>query len=100
MRRARLETIVVVCIASMALTTAGPSSAEVFSDLYLGASITGDSAYGINGVTIPPSILCLSECGSAFSPSGGIRIGWTIEGVKVDTQYWTNHFTLGLGIHY
>ena len=68
-----------IFIIGVVLLIAGPSRAEVFSDLYLGAAITGDSSYVVNGIALPGSLLCLSQCSSATSPVGGVRIGYYTE---------------------
>jgi len=55
------------------------SRAEVFSDLYIGASITSDSPYKVDGVVQEPSVFCGTQCGSAWSPVGGLRVGYFFE---------------------
>ncbi len=58
---------------------AGPAAAEVFSDLYLGVAVTQDTEYTVEGEAVPPSVLCLDACGSAYAPVGGIRVGYYME---------------------
>lgn len=70
---------VVLAAAAAFLIVSGNARAEVFSDLFLGAAITEDSTYTVNGVPITPSILCLSDCSSAASPAGGLRVGYWID---------------------
>jgi opacity protein-like surface antigen len=67
-----------LCLAILgaSLMVASSSNAEVYSDIYLGASITGDSTYVVDGSALPPSITCLRECGSTISPLGGLRVGY------------------------
>jgi hypothetical protein len=65
---------------------------EVFSDFYIGAAVTTDSPYKIDGVTQDPGVLCGAECGTAKSPIGGLRIGYFFErfawlGVAGDISY-------------
>lgn len=65
---------------------------EVFSDLYVGAAITKDAPYKIDGVEQEPGILCGAQCGTAKSPVGGLRIGYFFErfawlGVAGDISY-------------
>jgi len=58
---------------------AGDARAEVFSDIYMGAAITGDAEYSEDGETLPDAWPCLTECHSAVSPVGGLRIGYWFE---------------------
>jgi len=55
------------------------SAAEPFSDLYLGYSMTSDESYVVNGLPLPPSLICVTSCSSAKSPIGGIRVGYWFE---------------------
>ncbi len=65
-----------LALAAWLLLAVEPVAAEPFSDLYIGAAITSDSDYYVDGTVVPPSILCLDDCGSAVGPAGGIRIGY------------------------
>lgn len=76
MRRSRSTFWLLLICAGAWLVSGNPARAEVFSDLYLGAAITGDSTYTVDGVAQPPSVLCISECSSAKAPAGGIRLGY------------------------
>ena len=58
---------------------AGDVRAEVFSDIYMGAAITGDSEYFENGDEMPMGWACVTGCSSAVSPVGGLRIGYWFE---------------------
>jgi len=75
----RIQRSAVIASMGIALLVSSSGRAEVFSDLYLGAAITSDSTYVIDGLPIPSSILCVSQCSSATSPSGGLRIGYYTE---------------------
>jgi hypothetical protein len=66
---------------------------EVFSDLYVGAAVTKDSPYKVDGITQDPGVLCGAQCGTAKSPVGGLRIGYFFErfawlGVAGDISYF------------
>ena len=61
------------------LFSASAAHAEPFSSLYLGFSLTSDSAYTINGVAAPASLTCFSSCSSTMAPVGGLRIGYWFE---------------------
>ena len=65
----------------------------VFSDLYVGAAVTSDAPYKVDGVTQEPGVLCGSKCGTAKSPIGGLRVGYFFErfpwlGVAGDISYF------------
>ncbi|MCZ6806311.1 MAG: hypothetical protein O7F08_05110, partial [Deltaproteobacteria bacterium] len=68
-------------VVSVGLWLSAPSQsrAEVFSDLYIGASITSDAPYKVDGVVQEPGILCGAQCGTAKSPIGGLRVGYFFE---------------------
>lgn len=66
---------------------------EVFSDLYIGAAVTKDAPYKVDGVEQAPGVLCGSKCGTAKSPIGGLRVGYFFErfawlGVAGDISYF------------
>jgi hypothetical protein len=82
-----------VIVVGVWLGAPNQSQAEVFSDLYIGASVTSDSSYKVDGVTQEPGVLCGSQCGTAKSPIGGLRIGYFVErfpwlGVAGDISYF------------
>ena len=55
--------------------------AEVFGDVFIGAAISSDEPYTVNGIPVPPSVLCVTVCSSAKSPAGGLRVGYWFEGL-------------------
>ena len=65
MRLSRRRPLLFLAFMGILLALTSPSRAEFFSDFYLGAAITGDSPYTVDGAVQPPSILCVSECSSA-----------------------------------
>lgn len=69
---------VIVLLAAW-LVAPATSRAEVFSDLYLGVAVTADSPYKLNGVEQEPGVLCGSKCSSAYSPVGGLRVGYFVD---------------------
>lgn len=69
------------CVVLLGAWLAAPSQshAEVFSDLYIGAAVTNDSPYKVDGVTQEPGVLCGAKCSTAKSPIGGLRVGYFTE---------------------
>lgn len=66
----------VLLIAGLAALPSPEARAEIFGDVYLGAAFTSDSGYDLNGVSVPPALLCVQECSDAISPAGGLRVGY------------------------
>jgi hypothetical protein len=64
---------------SLPLLVSLAGAAEPVSDLYVGAAVTEDSDITVDGVVLPASILCGSECTTAKSAVGGIRVAYFFE---------------------
>lgn len=84
-RRRRVPTLLVLftpltLLGGTALVPA-PAAAEPFSTIYLGYSVTADAPYSVNGAPLPPSLVCISQCSSAKSAVGGVRVGYWLEGL-------------------
>lgn len=74
----RSDLPLLVILSCLALAPA-PAAAEPFSTIYLGYSNTGDAPYTLNGAPLPPSVACLSQCSSAKSATGGVRVGYWLD---------------------
>ena len=74
--RSVLSLLVLLCGFAFA---PAPADAEPFSTIYLGYSVTGDAPYSVNGAPLPPSLVCISQCSSAKSAVGGVRVGYWLE---------------------
>lgn len=77
-RVSRLSLVLFSLLGVVALTPRLARS-EPFSLLYLGFALTEDAAYELNGAPLPPSVICLSQCSSAKSAVGGLRVGYWFE---------------------
>jgi hypothetical protein len=73
--RHRSDLAASLCLA-LVIMLSTDAHAEVFSDIFVGAAITSDETYTLNGFPVPPTLLCVQQCSSAWSPSGGLRVGY------------------------
>jgi opacity protein-like surface antigen len=72
--------IAAVAAAIAWLGPAAPTaSAEPFSVVYFGFALTNDAPYHLNGIPLPPGLICIRQCSSAKSPAAGLRIGYWFE---------------------
>ena len=81
-RRHRVSPLLALLVLLYGTTLApAPAGAEWSSTIYLGYSVTADAPYIVNGAPLPPSLVCISQCSSAKSAVGGVRVGYWLEGL-------------------